>query len=500
MVALLNGAGYIVNSVSFGVQYLEGTRTVTVRLYANNGAPFPSQMGTLIGTSTPTLTVGQVGTVVTTPLTATVPGGTHELVMELYMQSGVPMFVGANTATEWGPSYWSSIDFPGCSAAPQVISPHLVFNVSGTCTAPPTPTPTPCLPVITQSSSQAITSANSVSCNDGNTHTDNSYWRAFDMNAYAGGGQYCINSVSFGVEFANITQPVTVRLYSTSNFPAGFPGSLTQIASTTLNVGSAQSGTVVTTPLVAIVPAGTPQLVMELFTPNGQSGGYRFFVGSNAAVETGPSYLSAAACGFNVPMTTTAIGFPNMHIVFDVNGTCSCPSPTPTPCPIFNVTGTVGQCTTAGPSGIALPGVTLTLAGSGGDVSTVTNDSGGFFLTGFSCVTNTLTPSRAARPPGSSGIDTLDVIAIQRHFLMIGTPLSGCRLTAADCAPPVGVTTADVIAIQRYFLSLTTGIGNVGQYRFTPPNRVYTPPISNQSGQNYDAVVFGDVTAPFALP
>ena len=319
------------------------------------------------------------------------------------------------------------------------------------------------------------------------------------MNAYAGGGQYCVSSVSFGVEFANTTQPVTVRLYTTSNFPFGFPGSFTQIATTTLNVGSAQNGTVVTTPLAyTIVPAGTPQLVMELFTPNGQPWGYRFFVGSNAALETGPSYWSAPDCGLTTPATTAAAGFPNMHLVFDVNGTCACP--TPTPCPIFNVTGTVGQCTTTGPSGVALPDVTITRTSSGGDASTVTDNSGNYFISGFSCVTNTLTPSKAARPPGSAGIDTIDVVAVQRHFLQIGAPLTGCRLTAADCAAPVGITTADVIAIQRYFLSLTTGTGNVGQYSFTPPNRSYSPPISNQSGQNYDAIVFGDVIAPFAVP
>ncbi len=320
------------------------------------------------------------------------------------------------------------------------------------------------------------------------------------MTAYASGGQYCINSVSFGVEFANATQPVTVRLYTTSNFPAGFPGSLTQIATTTLNVGSAQNGTVVTTPLVVTVPAGTAQLVMELFTPNGQPGGYRFFVGSNAALETGPSYWSAPDCGIMTPTTTAAIGFPNMHIVFDVNGTCACPTPTPTPCPIFNVTGTVGQCTTAGPSGVALPGVTITRTSAGGDASTVTDNSGNYFMSGFSCVPNTLTPSKAARPPGSNGIDTIDVIAVQRHFLVIGTPLTGCRLTAADCAAPAGITIGDVIAIQRYYLLFTTGIGNVGQYSFTPPSRSYFPPISNQSGQNYDAIVFGDVMSPFAAP
>src|SRR5436190_23996680 len=33
---------------------------------------------------------------------------------------------------------------------------------------------------------------------------------------------------------------------------------------------------------------------------------------------------------------------------------------------------------------------------------------------------------------------------------------------AGDCNAPVGINTADVIAIQRFFLGLTTGIGNCG--------------------------------------
>ena len=78
--------------------------------------------------------------------------------------------------------------------------------------------------------------------------------------------------------------------------------------------------------------------------------------------------------------------------------------------------------------------------------------------------------------------------------------LTGCRLTAADCASPVGVNTADVIAIQRFFLGLASGIGNVGKYSFTPASRSYTPLTSTQTGENYDAIVFGDVTTPFANP
>jgi hypothetical protein len=108
-----------------------------------------------------------------------------------------------------------------------------------------------------------------------------------------------------------------------------------------------------------------------------------------------------------------------------------------------------------------------------------------------------VTPSKAARPPGSNGIDTVDVIAVQRHFLAISL-LTGCRLAAADCASPAGITTADVIAIQRFFLGFSTGIGNVGKYSFTPASRSYPLLFSDQTGQNFDTIVFGDVASPFA--
>jgi hypothetical protein len=143
--------------------------------------------------------------------------------------------------------------------------------------------------------------------------------------------------------------------------------------------------------------------------------------------------------------------------------------------------------------------ITRTISGGGGGGSTTTDEEGNYFLSAFGCETNTFTPSKAARLPGSAGIDTIDVVAVQRHFLAISL-LTGCRLAAADCASPAGITTADVIAIQRFFLGLTTGIGNVGQYSFTPASRSYSLLFSDQTGQNYDTIVFGDAAAPFANP
>ena len=82
-------------------------------------------------------------------------------------------------------------------------------------------------------------------------------------------------------------------------------------------------------------------------------------------------------------------------------------------------------------------------------------------------------------------------------FLNLGTPLSGCRLTAADVNGVNGINTVDVIAIQRFFLGLTTGIANVGKYQFNPLSRSYSGIVSDQTGQNYDALIFGDVASGY---
>ena len=108
-----------------------------------------------------------------------------------------------------------------------------------------------------------------------------------------------------------------------------------------------------------------------------------------------------------------------------------------------------------------------------------------------------MTPTKAALAPGSTGINTVDVVAIQRHVLGLGTPLTGCKLAAADVNGVGGVNTVDVVAVQRFAIGLSTGTANIGKYQFTPANRTYTGVVSNQTAQNYDTIVFGDVATGF---
>ena len=234
---------------------------------------------------------------------------------------------------------------------------HRNNSGGGGCTPTPSPTPSPsgtpgsCPPTITQSTTQSIVDGNSVACNNGFGTTENHYWRAFNMNTFTGGLEYDVTSVEFGIELAasggGTGQPLTVNLYANHGSP--FPGGDWQSnligTSGEINIPD-QIDSIFNVPLIATVAAGTLELVMEVTTPDGTVVGNLFFIGSNPDPETGTSYLSAADCGVPDPTPVGDIGFPGMHIVLNVNGSCPAGgSPTPTPTP--SVTPSVSPTPTA---------------------------------------------------------------------------------------------------------------------------------------------------------
>ena len=162
------------------------------------------------------------------------------------------------------------------------------------------------------------------------------------------------------------------------------------------------------------------------------------------------------------------------------------------------MSGTISYCSS--PSLNPVPGVTLTLTGDASD-STLSDGSGNYTFSSLaSGGSYTVTPSKAALTPGSAGIDTADVIATQQHYLNIVLLLPGCGRDAADVNGDNRIDTSDVVAIQRFFIGRTFGIANTGKYQFTPVFRSYTGVTSNQTAQNYDTLVFGDVAAGFVEP
>ena len=178
---------------------------------------------------------------------------------------------------------------------------------------------------ITQSASATIQSLNSVSCNNGIGHTDNSYMRRFKLATDHGIlTPFTISSVAWAIEEASSGsgggQPMSIRLYTIPTASALTFANLTMIATTTFNQLD-ESLVNHTTAIAGVVAAPVAlDLVVELFTPDGQAAGNLIFVGSNNLGQTRPSYLAAALCGVAQPTDTAALGFPGMHIVMGVTG------------------------------------------------------------------------------------------------------------------------------------------------------------------------------------
>jgi len=212
---------------------------------------------------------------------------------------------------------------------------------------------------ITHSATQNLVSGNSVACNNGIAHTDNSYVRYFTLSDFGISGDFAVTQVEMGIEQATGaggSQPVVVNLYTWDPVDPFVFASFVPIGTANATVTD-QSLTIVTVPVSGVAPAGST-LVVEFFTPNGQAVGNLLFVGSNPDGQTAPSYLAAADCGVPEPTDTALIGFPGMQLV-------------------MNVTGTVGGgCTGDVPWLAASPtaGTTLPLAT---DTVTVTLDSTG---------------------------------------------------------------------------------------------------------------------------
>jgi hypothetical protein len=168
-------------------------------------------------------------------------------------------------------------------------------------------------------------------------------------------------------------------------------------------------------------------------------------------------------------------------------------SPTPTPTPVA-ISGTIASC--ANPSQNPIANVTVEVTGDA-TFTTLSNVSGQYQLLVPPGGNYTVTLSKFPVVAGSTGINTVDLVATQRHYLGVVIIPPGCRLTAADANGDTAINTVDVVAIQRFYLGLSTGIANVGKYKFIPASRTYSGITADIAGEDYSALVVGDVSPVF---
>ncbi len=177
--------------------------------------------------------------------------------------------------------------------------------------------------MLTQSVSQDLMEDNSAACVDFTLGIrDNTFYRAFPLSDFSISGDYLLTAVEFGVEQLTTNEPggfpVTVSVYSTTGtFPANWPDSYNLVATQTIFLFD-ETLTMHTVPLSATIPAGST-IVAAVAVP--LTDATFFQIGSNNEGQLAPGYITAEACGLLTPLNLASAGFPNMHMVMNIQGT-----------------------------------------------------------------------------------------------------------------------------------------------------------------------------------
>lgn len=165
-------------------------------------------------------------------------------------------------------------------------------------------------------------------------------------------------------------------------------------------------------------------------------------------------------------------------------------SPTPTPA----ISGTVTYGNAVGnPSPRFVSNVLLSAAGSQNVSTTTSFPAGTYTLTGFGTGSYTVTPTKT---DGVNGITSFDAARVAQHAAGIMT-LTGNQLVVADTSGNGAVTSFDAAQIAR-FASGGSQFGLTGTWKFIPANHTYASIVSNVTGEDFVALLMGEVTGNWA--
>jgi hypothetical protein len=147
----------------------------------------------------------------------------------------------------------------------------------------------------------------------------------------------------------------------------------------------------------------------------------------------------------------------------------------------------------------------VTLTGAGSPTVTATTGplgatAGQYALSGFGSGSYTVTPSKTGGVNGA--ISSFDAGRIALHVAGPPNPqLTATQLMVADVSNNGAVTSFDAGMIAKFVAGppyIAPGIGLAGTWRFSPVNQTYATVTTNVTGQDYTALLMGEVSGNWA--
>lgn len=152
------------------------------------------------------------------------------------------------------------------------------------------------------------------------------------------------------------------------------------------------------------------------------------------------------------------------------------------------VSGTVTYVNAPGPATVPVPNVTLNGAGSVA-VSGTTDANGQYSLSGFGAGAYTVTPSKTGNV---NGITSFDSAKISQHVVHLIT-LNSTQQAAADVSGNGTISSFDSALVSQYVVHIPN-TSSTGTWKFIPPSRSYTDVEVDHTGEDYGAILMGEVT------
>ncbi len=244
-----------------------------------------------------------------------------------------------------------------------------------------------------------------------------------------------------------------------------------------LYLGTDQAGTLSTGMTVTVNDTTPGVLIISGFSANP-------LTGSGALLKL--NFFANGAVGASSPVSFSNFKFnEGLPCVNTSNGSVTIISGT--------ITGIVNYA-----NSFSFKPVPNTVLSATGSIPVSTNSAfttGAYSLSGFGAGPYTVTPTKTTDVTAISGFDSG---LIAQHVVALIT-LNSAQAAAADVSEAAGITSFDAALIARFVVALP-GSGVTGNWKFNPVNRSYPSVETNQTNQDYSAILMGEVSGDWTPP
>lgn len=194
---------------------------------------------------------------------------------------------------------------------------------AGVDAAEPLPLDAALLQTLSQTADTVLGADNYLVCGNGSRTVEYSWYRVFSLAEHGIVDRpFYVNQIAVGVARSNMSLQATIKV-GTWNGAFGAaqldPALITVLSAVSVAVPASQNPAALVVPITATIPANG-NLLVEVLSPTSPTSSQYLLLGTNTSAQTHDGYFRSPECSIPNPVTTTAMGRGDRHMVLTVSG------------------------------------------------------------------------------------------------------------------------------------------------------------------------------------